>query len=308
MTSTMQVPQGMQSGMAARQLEVEGTPTRYIDHGAGDPIVLIHDGAFSDVVCSNLFAWEHNVADLSREFRVVAFDTLGQGRTGAPKEQSAYTYDSMIRHAKGFIDAVGLERIHVVGHDHGAMVALRLAFGAPEKIASCTLINCGAVAPSGDGLPNYTISGRMAPIYGREDQQWVLDRQSYTPHHIMSGQYLDEAVAIGESGEFRTVRGLIQQSQTFEKYLRPSLAKLKSDTFAKIRELGSPVPTLVLWGQQNPMSPLKAGMILFDLIAARQRVTQLRVINHAGYMPFREQATVFNAMIRGFIRGLTPSH
>jgi pimeloyl-ACP methyl ester carboxylesterase len=147
----------------------------------------------------------------------------------------------------------------------------------------------------------------MAPLYGRDDQQWVLDRQSYTPHHIMSGHYLDEAVAIGESSEFKTTRNQIRQSQPFEKYLRPSLAKLKARTFADLRDIGSPRPTLVLWGQQDPMCSLKAGMILFDLIAARQRAVQLRVINHSGYMPFREQPAMFDAMIRGFIRGLSPT-
>lgn len=288
-------------------VDVAGVATHYVDCGAGEPVVLMHGGAFSSPACWNLFGWEHNIAGLCEEFRVIAFDSLGQGGTAGPSDDADYTLDAVVRHAREFLAALQVRRAHLVGHDHGGMVALRLAFTAPELVASCTITSSPSVAPTGDELPNYTLAGRMAPHYGREDQEWVLDRLSYSPHHIASGRFVNEMLAVAGSAEFKSARLRIQERQLLDRYLRPSLAKLKSDTFARVQGEGTPVPTLIVWGQQDPICPMQAALVLFDLIARRQRVTQLRVINHAGYLPFREQPGVFNAMVAGFLRGLKAS-
>jgi hypothetical protein len=53
------------------------------------------------------------------------------------------------------------------------------------------------------------------------------------------------------------------------------------------------------------MSPISFAQALFELIAPGQPITQLRVINQAGYLSFREQPAIFNAMLTGFVRALS---
>lgn len=86
--------------------------------------------------------------------------------------------------------------------------------------------------------------------------------------------------------------------------MRASIAKGRSEIFARCREEGIPVPVLLVWGYQDPMVSPKHALALFDILSERQRQVQLRFINRAGNMPFRERPDEFNAAIGAFVCAL----
>ena len=300
---------------------IEGVQTRYVEYGQGESvIVLLHNGLFSkDGFCASAQMWEHNIEGLGQSFRVIAPDMLGQGDTGLPQMLDHYSYDGMVAHTRAFLAALHIKRAHLVGHDHGGLVAMRIAIEAPESVASCTIVNSPAVAPWGDNVPNVTLQGALHPLYSRQSQAWVLARQSFTAHHVTTGQLLDTAHVHAQSDKFSLLREALSGNSMDLQFVR-SVTKTKVNTFVHLREKGVCVPIFLLWGTEDPMSSsnyvtqwgagtdsnsaIGHARALFNLIQTRQPMTRMSFIGRAGYMPFREQPEVFNEMVSGFARAV----
>src|SRR5581483_827197 len=104
---------------------------------------------------------------------------------------------------------------------------------------------------------------------------WVLERSSYSEHHVTQGRYLAELVRLGEK-----TSPDIEQERSAK--LRATIGRVKSETYALLREEGVAVPTLLVWGLEDPIVPLDNALALYRLLQPRQRNAQLRVINRAG--------------------------
>ncbi|WP_202310837.1 alpha/beta fold hydrolase [Mesorhizobium sp. L-8-10] len=284
-----------------RWIDIGGVRTRYVKAGSSGPtIVLLHASGLSDQgICHNLRIWEANIADMARRARVVAFDALGQGRTDAPPD-APFGFDRVIGHARAFIGAIASGPVHLVGHDEGGLAALRLAFEEPAMVSSVTIVAGKAVAPAGDPVSNLTLSAPLEPRYSGIGQTWVMERICHRVDHIDAGRFLAEAMEIAGEPAFRSLHG----DSTFDAVMRPSLSRMRVDNWTRLREQGVPRPVMLVWGEQDPLSPVQNAMALFRLIAERQRDTQLRIIGRAGYMPFREQSAAFNGIVSGFVSAL----
>ena len=286
-----------------RWIDVEGVATRYFEAGNGETVVvLVHGGTFSsDGLCPSALVWELNVAALARDFRVIALDTLGQGRTGQPRRDEDYSLQAMIRHVRDFLTQCGIAKAHLVGHDEGGLIAVRLALDHVDAVASCTIVNSPAVAPAGDGIGNLTLLAPLRPLYSAAGQRWVLEQCSYSPHHI-TATLIDEAVNVSQTEGFRTARAKMDDADLYKQQVLTDLSNLRSDNFARLRDRGIDVPLQLIWGYQDPMAPVHYGRTLHTIIAPHADIAQLKLINRAGYMPFRERPRIFNEMVRGFVR------
>ena len=84
--------------------------------------------------------------------RVVAVDQRGYSPGARPAEVSAYAMPHLVGDAVGVLDALGVERAHVVGHDWGAAVAWQLAGRRPERVRSMTAVSVPHPAAFGAAL------------------------------------------------------------------------------------------------------------------------------------------------------------
>ena len=132
---------GPQAAPEPKTVEVSGKLIRYLDIGSGDgtPMVLIH-GFGSDHT-----SWAMNQAALAEGRRVIAPDLPGHGASS--KDTGGGDIAALSAMVLAFIDKLGLERVHLVGHSLGAGIAINLAETLPARVASLTLI-----APCGLGL------------------------------------------------------------------------------------------------------------------------------------------------------------
>lgn len=111
-------------------VDVDGIKTRYFEKGDGPVVVLFHGGHFGSHDCADCADdWGLNFDGLAKWFHVFAVDKLGQGHTDNPKRDEDYTMAAVVRHAYGFLKALGLRNVHPVGHSRGAFVVGRLALG-----------------------------------------------------------------------------------------------------------------------------------------------------------------------------------
>jgi pimeloyl-ACP methyl ester carboxylesterase len=120
-------------------IEANGLRFHVRDEGSGTPVILLH--GFPDT--SEL--WRHQIPALTQAgFRVIAPDMRGRGKSGRPDAVADYRLSSMVRDVTGILDALGIERSHVVGHDWGAAVAWLYAALAPDRVDRLVAISVGA--------------------------------------------------------------------------------------------------------------------------------------------------------------------
>lgn len=138
---------------------VNGIEIAYEDHGAGAlPLLLVH--GFS--------GFRHDFAGqldpLAQRGRVLAPDLRGHGESGRTGDPSSYSFESLTGDLLGFLDALRIERCHLLGHSMGGMLALRATLRAPERIASLVLMD---TAPGPLGFVDRALLALAARV-GRE--------------------------------------------------------------------------------------------------------------------------------------------
>jgi pimeloyl-ACP methyl ester carboxylesterase len=108
-------------------------PIAWREAGHGPPVLLIHG------VGLNADAWEPQIATLSSRRRVIAIDMPGHGKSDLLPDGAGL--GDFVAEIAGFIDAMGLSPVPVVGHSMGALIALGLALDYPEKVAAVVALN-----------------------------------------------------------------------------------------------------------------------------------------------------------------------
>lgn len=90
-------------------------------------------------------SWREQIAGLSDRYRVVAPDMRGYGGTDAPSRIRDYDLDLLTRDVVELIDALGVHKVHLVGHDWGGAIAWEVAQRHGDRLHTLTAINCPPV-------------------------------------------------------------------------------------------------------------------------------------------------------------------
>jgi pimeloyl-ACP methyl ester carboxylesterase len=126
------------------RIEANGLGFEVSEEGSGTPVVLLH--GFPDTAV----LWRHQVAALAGAgFRAIAPDMRGRGRSDRPPEVADYALTKIVADVTGIMDALGVQRAHVVGHDWGAAVAWLVAMLAPTRVDHLVAISVGAPGAAG---------------------------------------------------------------------------------------------------------------------------------------------------------------
>jgi 2-hydroxy-6-oxonona-2,4-dienedioate hydrolase len=281
---------------AARYVDIDGIRTRYFDLGDGPPLLLWHGDEFGGVGSAS--TWSLNLEGLSRRFRVIAADRLGQGFTDVSPEAD-YSVDAVLQHMNGFIRAMRLQDVHVVGQSRGAYFATRLTLDNPDLVRSLVVVDTATLAPeAGSTQERLTHLLAGAPSDLREYARFRWTRLSYSTDHL-TDDYLDEVAEMARGAPAQQVRPAI------EHYMKttflPSLARQKEETLARIAEGRIKCPTLLVWGVDDPLAPLPSGLELFNMICKAGTSAQMHIFNQAGHFPYREHPLEFNSLLVSFL-------
>ena len=120
------MPAATTSGVA----DVNGIKMYYATYGTASdtPILMIHGGlAHADV-------WSSQIADLSKDHKVIVADTRGHGRS--TNDGSNYSYTLLAADYLALLDKLGVEKVHLVGWSDGANIGYSISVSAPERLAS----------------------------------------------------------------------------------------------------------------------------------------------------------------------------
>jgi pimeloyl-ACP methyl ester carboxylesterase len=128
--------------------DLSGVKIRYIDRGKGEPIVLLHGGT------SNLESWVSRgvVANLEKDFRVIAFDARGAGKSDKPRDPAAYGRQQALDVVR-LLDALQIKRAHIVGFSLGGSTVAQLLTLHPERFLTATQVAGAGRSPEAANDP-----------------------------------------------------------------------------------------------------------------------------------------------------------
>lgn len=127
---------------APHYIEVSGMRVHYVDEGQGEIILCLHGEP------SWSYLYRKMIPILAHNYRVLAMDFIGFGRSDKFSERSEYSFQMHRDTLAGFIEALGLDQITLVVQDWGGLVGLRVASEMSEKFARLVIMNTGL--PTGE--------------------------------------------------------------------------------------------------------------------------------------------------------------
>jgi len=148
-------------------VQTAGIRMHYLQQGTGDPVILIH--GFPETS----FEWRHQLAALGEHYAVFAPDTRGFGQTEKPGNR--VSRHLLARDIIDFMDALGIERAAVVGHDWGGIIAFKVAIDWPERVTRLALLDTLCTVWSPAAVHGYWFKAQPLPeeFFARYHRQFI---------------------------------------------------------------------------------------------------------------------------------------
>lgn len=270
----------MQNPEIASSVDVGGIATNYHDVGTGDPVLLIHGSGPGVSAWAN---WRAVLPVLSETHRVIAPDVLGFGYTERP-EGVSYDLATWTEHLVGLLDALGLDRVAVVGNSFGGALALNLAVCHPDRVSRLVLM--GSV-----GVPFEITEGL--------DKVWGFEPSLENMVDLMDVFAYDRSLLTEDLARIRleaaTRPGVHEAFSSMFPAPRQRSVEAMTVPEAYIRELTQ--PTLIIHGRDDEVIPLSTSMRLHELIEQ----SQLHVFGQCGHWVQIEHTAGFTRLVGDFL-------
>ena len=134
----------------------------YREQGDGYPLILLH-GNGEDSSC-----FRHQLEFFSKEYRVIAIDTRGQGES--PRGTAPFTFEQFAQDLEDFMDEHGIFRANILGFSDGGITALIFALTRPERVNKL-ILNGANLDPEGVVEPLRTKIQEKAKEESAENMQ-----------------------------------------------------------------------------------------------------------------------------------------
>jgi pimeloyl-ACP methyl ester carboxylesterase len=132
------VTSGPELSIGVRRIRINDVELNVVIQGEGPPVLLVH--GFPD----DHTVWRDQIPALvNGGFRVIAVDTRGCGESEIKPRESDYAIDRLVADLIGLLDALGIEKVRVVGHDWGALQAWFFAMQHPDRVERCIALSLG---------------------------------------------------------------------------------------------------------------------------------------------------------------------
>jgi pimeloyl-ACP methyl ester carboxylesterase len=215
---------------------------------AGAPVLLLLHG-----YPTSSYMFRHLIPALADEYRVIAPDHIGYGRSSAPSVDAfAYTFDALAEVTRGFLEAVGVTRFTVYVQDYGAPIAWRLALADPAAVE-------GVISQNGNAYEEGFVPEFWAPIWayaadpsadneralrpalGREAVEWQYTHGVPDPTTVDPDAWEHDLALLGRPGVDRAQLRLFGDYATNRPLYPAVQAWLRAGR----------VPVLAVWGRND---------------------------------------------------------
>lgn len=224
-----------------RRLEAPGAGTTVWEEGTGEAVVCLHG------VPSSAFLYRKVLPELAaRGLRGIAFDLPGLGLADRPRGLDL-SWSGLAAWTAGAIDALGLDRFHLVVHDIGGPVGFDLVARAPDRVASLTVLNTMVRVAS------FKRPWSMEPFARRGiGELYLRTLHPAAFERLMRHQGVATAVP---AEELRAYVPLLKRGDGGAAFLRIMRGFERTEAFERriLAALGArSFPAQVLWGEDDP--------------------------------------------------------
>lgn len=257
--------------------DVGGVRIRYRESGSGPAVVFIHGFAAS------LEMWQRTIAAAGRGRRSICLDLKGFGWSGRPAGD--YSHEAQAALVLELLAQLGVADAAVVGHSWGASVALALALRAPERVRRLALYSAWVYQEQLPPLLPLALLPRVGEsLFGFHYRFGLRHRLAMAFHdpcqlspELLAG--MERAVALPGSAAAALAA------------MRAMDLAAQQDRYPLLR-----CPSLLLWGEDDWVTPLSAGRRL-----ARDLRAPLRTYPSCGHFPMLEAAQASDADLFRFL-------
>jgi pimeloyl-ACP methyl ester carboxylesterase len=270
-----------------RWVYVQGTPINVIDLGTGEPVIFIHGlgGSWPN--------WLEQLPVLCAGRRAIALDLPGFGASPMPVDPiSIPGYATIVA---GLMDALGIPSCAVVGNSMGGEISAELALAAPERVQRLVLVSPAGIStaavrerlpliraahPAVHALTRWLGTNADQVVRRPRARAAALSAVATKPRRIAPEFAAEQIRGMGKPGFLPALEAIVSHSQT----LRERLPAIQA-------------PTLVLWGEKDPVVPVRDAEVFASQIHGAQKV----VWPDTGHVAMFERAAEFNALLDAFL-------
>lgn len=277
------------SGLVTRFLDLSGTTIQFSEAGQGDPLILLHGGGPGANGLSN---FDRNIDALATEFRVIIPDMKGYGGSTKGINRSD-PFGDLAATMTGLMDALEIDRAHLVGNSLGGACALRMALDTPKRVSALVLMGPGGInttrsAPTRglNRLLNYYKKGTPSRAeLDRFIREYLVYDGSQIPDELIDLRYQSsidpEVVAAPPLRRPNSLKAALRMDFTRDKRLRKCA-----------------IPTLVLWGTEDKVNRPSGGRTLQKTMPN----CDLYLFSNTGHWVQWERSQEFNAVTAAFLQ------
>ena len=292
-TGCLQYAKGPLPGEPANAafVQIEGERIRYLDtQASNDPekpvLVLIH-GFGSTLEEFGLIL----PILINAGYRVVALDLRGHGWSDRP-EDGDYSVPAQAKLVQSLLDRLKIEKYVPIGHSWGSSIALELALDHPDRVPKLIMFNGFFFTAQEPLLFSWSrvpgLGEAIFTLFYNERLDEKLAFSMFNPEPFMTEKAVEDALALQErpgtlAASLATIRAMDYTAQ-------------------EPRHFAVQQPTLLLWGREDQVTPLKYG----ERMALRIPHARLVVVPRCGHLPMLEGHQLTSDAILRFLNGGEP--
>jgi pimeloyl-ACP methyl ester carboxylesterase len=258
----------------------------YEDTGSGIPIVFVHEFA------GDHRAWEPQARWFARRYRCITYNARGYPPSDVPSDGERYSQDRARDDIRAVLDALHIDKAHVVGLSMGGFATLHFGFTYPQRARSLVIAGCGyGAAP--DKRTQFADESEAAAQRFAAGMAKAAEAYALGPTRVQFQnkdprgwrEFADQLAEHSSEGAAYTMRGVQKR--------RPSLYELTD----KMRSITA--PTLIVTGDED-WPCLEPGLLMKRTIPTAGLV----VMPNAGHTINLEEPTAFNQHLSDFFHAV----
>jgi len=263
-------------------IDAGGIKTNYHEEGEGDPVVLIHGSGPGVTAWAN---WRVTIPELGKDFRVLAPDMYGFGYTEFPTEPIR-DKQIWVDHLVAFLDAMGIEKVNLVGNSFGGGLALAFLVAHPDRVSRAVLMGSVGI--------HFDITEGLDYVWGYEPSvenmrkviQYLAYDQSRINDELVKSRY-EASIRTGAWESYSEIFGAAPRQNQLK------LLESRVEDLAAIKQ-----EVLILHGRDDAVIPSYLATELNNILPN----SDVHMFGNCGHWVQIERAETFSMLVRQFLK------
>ena len=274
-------------------LEINGTTLFFKTMGSGEPIVVLHGGPGFDHRQFLPYIWE-----LAANHKVILYDQRGTGLSTGPVDSTSISIENFIADIEGIRQAFGIEKMNLLGHSWGGILAMHYGIRHPERLKSLILCSTAASFESfAEMRTNYEAdrtpedAALLVEIYSSDEYSNGDPETIESFWRVYFKPYFADQSMVSKM-DLQFTENTIKNSGSVAEHIFQSIGEFDlHEDLTVIR-----CPTLVIHGDSDPM-PFKYAEMIHESITG----SELVIAEGAGHWLFVDATGVFTSSVNDFL-------